>query len=65
MGQIERAALEQIITICKIDGQWGVLCNSGGSNLVPCDNPKGWDGAGGARRDQEGGNMYIPMSDPC
>ena len=30
-----------------------------------CDNLEGWDGMGGGRDVQEGGDMCIPMVDSC
>ena len=30
-----------------------------------CNNLEGWDGAGGGREAQEGGDVYIPMTDSC
>ena len=30
-----------------------------------CDNLEGWDGAGGGREAQKGGDMYITMTDSC
>ena len=30
-----------------------------------CDNQVGWDGVGGGRKGQEGGDMCIPMADTC
>ena len=30
-----------------------------------CDNLEGWDGVGGGRELQEGGNMYIGKVDSC
>ena len=30
-----------------------------------CDNLEGWDGAGGRREVQEGGDMCILMADSC
>ena len=30
-----------------------------------CDNEEGWDGVGGGREVQEGGDVYIPMADSC
>ena len=32
---------------------------TGHSKLVHLDDPEGWDGAGGERRIQNGGHMYI------
>ena len=30
-----------------------------------CDNLEGWDGVGGGRESQEGGDICIPMADSC
>ena len=30
-----------------------------------CDNLVGWDGMGGGREVQEGGDMCVPMADIC
>ena len=30
-----------------------------------CDNLEGWDGVGGGKEVQEGGNICIPMADSC
>ena len=30
-----------------------------------CDNLEGWDGMGGGRGDQEGGDMCVPVADSC
>ena len=30
-----------------------------------CDNLEGWDGEGGGREGQEGGEICIPMADIC
>ena len=30
-----------------------------------CDNLEGWDGEGGGREVQEGGDMGVPMADSC
>jgi len=29
------------------------------------DNLEGWDRVGGGREVQEGGDIYIPVADPC
>ena len=38
---------------------------TGSSNLVLCDNLQEWDGVGGRREAQEGGDTCIPMADSC
>ena len=30
-----------------------------------CDNLEGWDGVGGGREVQKGGDICIPMADSC
>ena len=30
-----------------------------------CDNLEGWNGVGGGKEVQEGGDMHIPMADSC
>ena len=32
---------------------------------ICCNNPEGWDGVGGGRQGQEGGNICISMCDSC
>jgi len=39
--------------------------HTGGSNQLLCDNLEGWDGVGGGREVQEGGDLCIPMADSC
>ena len=33
--------------------------------VVPCNKLKEWDGVGGEKEVQEGGNMCVPMADSC
>ena len=35
------------------------------SNPVLCDNPEGWNRAGGGSKVQEGGDICQPMADSC
>ena len=44
--------METYITVCKIDSKQGL-----------CVNLEVWDGAGGGRGIQEGGDICIPMAD--
>ena len=30
-----------------------------------CDNLEGWDGVGGGREVQEGGDIRVPVADSC
>ena len=36
-----------------------------GSSTGALDNLEGWDGAGGGKKVQEGGDICIPMADSC
>ena len=38
---------------------------AGHPKLVPWDNLEGWDGEGGERGVQDGGDSCIPMADSC
>ena len=42
-----------------------VLYDAGNSNLVLWDNLEEWDGMGGEREVQEGGNICIFLADSC
>ena len=45
-----------------IGGQWKCAAWHS-SNPTFCDNIEGWDGVGGGREVQEGGDIHIPMAD--
>ena len=38
---------------------------AGHSKPVLCDNPEGWDGEGGGRGVQDGGDTYTPVVNSC
>ena len=42
---------------------WILLCDTGISKLVLCDNLEEWNGEGGGREGQEGGDICISMAD--
>ena len=42
-----------------------VLYDMGSANPALRDNLEGWDGVGGRREVQEGGDICVPMADPC
>ena len=44
---------------------WNLLYDAGNPKLVLCDNLEGWNGEGGGREVQEGGNIGMPMVDSC
>ena len=60
-----KSNMESYITICKIDGQqeFAVWLRKLKQGL--CINLEGWDGAGGVREVQKGGDICIPMADSC
>ena len=41
------------------------MYDAGNSKPGICDNLEGWEGEGGGRWVQEGGDMCIPMADSC
>ena len=55
--------------MCKIDSQWKFaqfeLREPRELKLVLCDNLEGWDGVGGGREVQQGGDLCVPMADSC
>ena len=51
------------ITICNIDSQWEFAVWLRELKLGLCDNLEGWDGVGGGREFQEGGDICTPMAD--
>ena len=57
--------IETYITICKTDSQWEcAVCLRKLKNGL-CINLEGWDGEGDGREFQKGGDICVPMSDPC
>ena len=42
-----------------------LLYDTGSSDPVLCDNLEGWGGVGGGRKDQEGEDICVPMTDSC
>ena len=55
--------METYITICKIDSQWGFAVWLRKLKQGLCINLEGWDGEGGGREFQNGGDICIPMAD--
>ena len=53
------------IAMCKLDGWWKLVYVAGSLNQVFCDSLEGWDGMGGGRKVQEGGDIRIPVADSC
>ena len=57
--------METSITICKIESQGEFVVWLRKPKQGLCVNLEGWDGEGGGREVQEGGNMCIPMANSC
>ena len=57
--------METYITICKIDSQWEFAVCLMELKQELCINLEGWDGEADGREVQEGGYIYIPMTDSC
>ena len=53
------------IAMCKLDGWWKLVYVAGSLNQVFWDSLEGWDGMGGGRKVQEGGDIRIPVADSC
>jgi len=60
-----KSNMETYITICKIDSEqeFAVCLRKLKQGL--CINLEGWDGEGGGREVQKGGDKCIPMADSC
>ena len=58
-------SMETYITICKIDSQreFAVWLRKLKQGL--CINLERWDGEGGGKEVQKGGDICTPMADPC
>ena len=57
------SSMEAYIALCKIDSQWEFAVCLGELKQELCDNLEGWDGKGGGREVQEGGDICVPMTD--
>ena len=51
------------ITICKIDSPWEFAVWLRKLKQWLCINLEGWDGAGGGREVQKGGDICVPKAD--
>ena len=60
-----KSNMETYITICKIDSQWEFAVCLRKLKQGLCINLDGWDGEGGGREDQKGGDVCIPMAYSC
>ena len=59
-----KSDIETYITVCKVDGPWDLLYDSGNSKGL-CNNLEGWDVKESRRDVQEGGDICIPVVDSC
>ena len=57
--------MQTYITICKIDSQWEFAVWLRELKQELCNNLEGWDGEGGGREVQRGGDICVPMADSC
>ena len=57
--------MEIYIIICKIDSQWEFTVWLRKLKQGLYINLEGWGGEGDGREGQEGGDICIPMADPC
>ena len=46
-------------------GRGSLLYEAGNLKLILCDNLAGWDHTGVRREPQEGGDICVPMVEPC
>ena len=58
-----KSDMETYITICEIDSQWEFAVWLRKLKWALCINVDGWDGEGGGREAQKGGDICIPMAD--
>ena len=61
----EKSNMETYITIYKIDNQWVFAVCLRKLKQGLCINLEVWGGEGDGREVQEGGDICIPMADPC
>ena len=60
-----KSNMETYITICKIDNQWEFAVWLRKLKQGLCISLEVWDGEGGGREVQKGGDICIPMADSC
>ena len=60
-----KSNIETYITICKTDSQWKFAVWLRKLKQWFCSRLEGWDGEGGGREVQKGGDICIPMADSC
>ena len=57
--------METYITICKVDSQWEFAVQLRKLKKGLYINLEGWGGEGDDREVLKGGDICIPMADPC
>ena len=57
--------MENYISICKIDSQWEFAVQLRELKQRLCNNLERWDGEEDEREIQEGGDIFIPVTDSC
>ena len=62
-GEMYGKSNMEIYTTCKIDSQWEFAVWLRKLKQGLCINLEVWDGAGGGREVQKGGDICIPMAD--
>ena len=60
-----KSNMETYITTCKIDSQWEFAVWLRKLKQGLCINLKRWDGEEDGREVQKGGDICIPMAEPC
>ena len=60
-----KSNMETYITVCKIDSQWEFAVWLRKLKQGLCINLEGYDGEGGGREVQKGGDICTPMTDSC
>ena len=64
-GRYGESDTETYITLCQIDSQWEFVIWLRELKPGLISNLEGWDGEGGGRDIQVGGDMGKPMADSC
>ena len=57
--------MENYISICKIDSQWEFAVQLRELKQRLCNNLERWDGEEDEREIQEGGDIFIPVTESC
>ena len=60
-----KSTMESYITVRKIDSQREFAVWLRKLNQGLCINLEGWDGEGGGKEVEKGGDICIPLADSC